>query len=574
MGKLARTLRIGEKISLGFGLVGVIFLVVIWQYHNTLQQSLADYRELQRIHVAKKVEMLEIESSMRQAHRAERDFLLLRSERFAREVESQLGSALRTAHALGETDAASYPLAEQITSLIESYHEKFQGTVAAWRTKGLDHDSGLQGAFRDAVHELEAMAGHFDVDNLYLQLLQIRRGEKDLGLRREPQYQQHVMTLLREFEIKVTASELEERVKQQLLEEITRYRASFEEYANIALAHADISGGKGPFRQTAHRIEEILINHQIPDLATNILQLRRREKDYLLRDDKRYVDMALQELARIHALVDPATISAEQKRHFLTLLNNYQRDFMALVEQNDLIKKMTVEMNQAVAEISALVERNVTAANELMQQSVTGIQRSTDQKERIMLWSVAIAILLGILFAVSITLRIVRPLRSMAGMLDQLAYEEPSERLAYFPEGRDEVNLMAGSVNTMADNKARLINWWKSSMREAAACENLAVQLKSPPDDPLRQEAETEFREALAARHALVYRHYQKIHELNGTVIKHAQSLRDEVHVGQTQTSINTISYSARSLQSILEMLVFQECAQEQSATDQIEVLR
>ena len=46
MKQLSSKLRIGEKIGLGFGLVGVIFLAVIWQYHDTLQRSLDDYQRL------------------------------------------------------------------------------------------------------------------------------------------------------------------------------------------------------------------------------------------------------------------------------------------------------------------------------------------------------------------------------------------------------------------------------------------------------------------------------------------------------------------------------------------------
>ena len=566
MGKIARVLRIGEKIGFGFGLVGAIFLVVIWQYHNTLQQSLGDYRSLQNIHVAKKVDMLKIESSMREARRAEKDFLLQRTEDFARDADTHLHDALLITAELGRIDPESAPVAEQITGLIEVYREKFQATVDAWEKKGLDHNSGLQGAFREAAHELEAMAGNFDVDSLYLQLLQIRRGEKDLGLRREQQYRAHVLSLLLEFENKTAASKLDASVKTLLLQEIETYRHSFENYASSALSNADIQGGKGPFRQTAHRIEALLNNHRIPDMANNILQLRRREKDYLLRGDKIYVDMALKELNLIHNLVEPAAISSTQKSHLLSLLENYRRDFLALVDQNNLIISMTGEMNRAVTEIADLVESNVKLANQMAQQMVTEIEASSAEKERLMLWLVALATLLGVLFAVSITLRIVRPLRSMAGILDRLAYEEPSERLPFYTDGRDEVNLMAGSVNTMADNKARLINWWKSTMREAAACENLEMTLNKMRDDPARAEAETEFRQALSARHELLLQQFQKLHDLNGNIIKHAESLRSEVHVGQTQSSINTISYSARSLQSILELIGFQEHAKKPAA--------
>lgn len=114
MGKIARSLRIGEKIGFGFGLVGAIFLAVIWQYHDTLQRSLEDYRTLQNVYVAKKVDTLKIESSMREARRAEKEFLLHRKEDSAREVDNQLQQALLTNADLSAIDPESTPVAKRI----------------------------------------------------------------------------------------------------------------------------------------------------------------------------------------------------------------------------------------------------------------------------------------------------------------------------------------------------------------------------------------------------------------------------------------------------------------------------
>ena len=297
----------------------------------------------------------------------------------------------------------------------------------------------------------------------------------------------------------------------------------------------------------------------MPDLAYNILQLRRWEKDYLLRDDKKYVDMVQQELDRIHTMVEPSTISDEQKTIFLTLLKNYHQDFLALVEQNNQIDRMTKEMSLAVAATTQLLNQHVATANQIMEQMEQEIGISSAKKEAFMLWSVALATIMGIVFAVSITQRIVRPLRSMVGMLDQLAYEEPSERIPFHPNARDEINAMVGSVNTMADNKERFISWWKSSMRESDACENMESLLDKASDVPARIEAEQEFQDALVARHELLFQQYHKLDSLNGGVIEQAELLQKMGHFGKSQISINAIRYSASSMQNILEMVAFQE---------------
>ncbi|MCU7918757.1 MAG: hypothetical protein KZQ95_10415 [Candidatus Thiodiazotropha sp. (ex Epidulcina cf. delphinae)] len=563
MSILAGKLRIGEKIGFGFGLVGLLFLGVIWQYHDTLRQSLADYQRLLDVFGAKKSHALAIENSMLEARLAERDFLIHRGEMSVEEVDRQVKAVLRDAEELGGIDGQATQTAARFVELTNAYHQRFLMIVDAWRIKGLDHNAGLQGAFREAVHELEAMAGRYKVGRLYMQLLQIRRGEKDLGLRREAQYRTRVLSLIEAFKERVADSELEADAQALFLLEIGAYREAFEAYADEVLAARDVDGGKGPFRQAAHRLEALLNAHYVPDLEHNILQLRRREKDYLLRGDEKYVQLAQEELDRIHTQVDASMIAAQEKARLTRLMDNYQRDFLALVEQNRRIDRLTEEMRQAVSEIARLVEENVASANRMMHQMAIDITASTRADERLMLWIVAAASLLGVFFAVTITLRIVHPLRSMAMLLDQLAYEESADRMPFVPDGRDEVNAMAESVNTMADHKARFIAWWKMSMQEAEACEGLeqAMMAESAGDTKSSEalvDAQKELRGAIQSRRELLAEQYREISRLNSGVVEKAERLLDKGPKGEAESVINAIRHSAESIRDILEMASFQ----------------
>ena len=563
MGAFATKLRIGEKIGFGFGLVGLLFLGVIWQYHNTLYRSLTDYRQLQNIFFAKQGHVLAIESGMLEALRAEKEFLLRREETFVQEVERHVDRVLLEAAALGNIDDSGQQAGGQIAELMETYRQRFLAIVNAWRKKGLDHNSGLQGAFRDAVHELEAMAGQLKAERLYLLLLQIRRGEKDLGLRRDVRYRDKVRELVRQFKDRTRTSELQDPVKVQLLQEIEIYRQTFENYSREVLADEDIRGGKGPFRQAAHRIETLLNAHYVSDLESSILQLRRREKDYLLRGDKKYVDMALQELEHISSQIDASVISAREKMHFKTLLGNYRNDFLALIEQNDLIGRLNEDMQEAVDKIVLLVKENVDSANRTMAEMAATINASSIENARLMLWIVALASFLGIFFALAITLRIVRPLRRMAGLLDQLAYEESTDRMPFVSGGRDEVNAMAESVNTMADHKAHFIAWWKTSMQEADACRKLEESLQemcqgAGGSSGALREARAEFEEAVTEKRKRLTEQHQSIHRFNDRIIDHTERLLGESILGKTEQDVRDIQHSAKSIRNVVDMLSFQ----------------
>jgi methyl-accepting chemotaxis protein len=555
MGMLARKLRIGEKIGFGFGIVGLLFLGVVWQYHDTLQTALTEYRQLDDIYGTRKSRVLAIENNMLRGQRAEKSFVLTRDETFAGEVISNLEQARTSAAAMQTVDGVAAPTKEQLIRLIDDYGQRFQAVVEAWRTRGLDHDSGLQGNFRNSIHELESMAGELDVDRLYLLLLQVRRGEKDLGLRREDQYRGRVLQLIEDFSDEVASSDLSDGLKARLFHEIEAYREGFGEFAEAALSNSEIHGGKGPFRETAHRIEALLEEHYLSGLGEQILQVRRREKDYLLRHDKQYVRMAISELDRIAAQVEGAAISQAHKTRFTGLLENYRRDFLALVAQDDRISHLSDDMSRAVAEIVGMVEDNVRAAGEAMNAMRIRIDETTDRSELAMLWVTVVATLLGIFLAFAITLPIVRPLRKMAGLLDQLASEDPVEqRMPFFPEGRDEVNAMAGSVNTMMDHKANFMDWWKAAMRETDACERLTELMRTPGSTADRKDAEQELMRAILARKELLWEQYHKVHQLNDWIVDRVEGLLRDAPPKRSETALNTIRYSAKAVRTIMEM--------------------
>jgi methyl-accepting chemotaxis protein len=554
VGKWSRKLRIGEKIGFGFGVVGLLFLGVIWQYHNTLQKALADYRRLHDVYEARETQAQNIESSMLRAQHAEKRFALSRDEEFAEEVLTSIGHALAAARAMEAADSRVEPVAVELTGLINDYGRRFRDVVSAWRTKGLDHNSGLQGAFRDSVHELEDMAGQLKVDRLYLLLLQIRRGEKDLGLRREEQYRERVRQLIQAFSDEVAASGLRDGLKARLFHETAIYRDTFEQYAKTVLDDPQPHPGKGPFRRAAHRIEALLEAHYLSGLGESILQVRRREKDYLLRHDEKYVAMVHAELDRITAQVKTSAVAESDKARFAVLMDNYRRDFGALVDQTDRIDRFNREMMTKVSEIVELVEENVRVADEAATATRQRVEEVTSRNEQAMLWVVVLATLLGVVLAVTITMSIVRPLLRMAGLLDQLAAEEPAERVPFFSGGRDEVNAMAGSVNAMADHKARFIDWWKATMREADACERLQELVSVSGDVAECTEARAELRESVGARKELLQEQYQNMHQQIDRIIERTETLLEEARPGSTEVALNTIRYSARSVQTLLLM--------------------
>lgn len=463
---LLAKLRIGEKIWLSSGLVGLLFLAMTGGYQHTLSGVLKDYRDLYALHQNRNDRAREIAASLYRARDAENRFLVGRNETSMAEARQQLRVLLQHAERLGGIDAEGARSAAQITALTEAYRDDLEAIADAWRREGLDHNSGLQGAFRDTAHRLQELAATYAVQNLYIDLLRIRASEKDFGLRRQPEYRDQVLHLLDGFRAKIEAFALEPSVKAALLEQVTLYHGEFSLSADKAIRDRDIGGDPGPYPDRADRIEALINSHYVPEMEVSVLELRRREKDYLLRLDPKYIDMVGDLLAGLRTQVEGSAIAAAEKSALLAMLASYQQDFMALVQQNARIDQLTANLNRSALEMLALVDATVTKAGTAAAEAAAEVDARAARDARLMLGIAALATLLGILLTVLITRLITRPLLRMTGFLELLALEDPVERIPTVPGGRDEINAMAESLNQMADHKKRLLGWWKTSLAE------------------------------------------------------------------------------------------------------------
>jgi methyl-accepting chemotaxis protein len=367
--------------------------------------------------------------------------------------------------------------------------------------------------------------------------------------------------LIGQFEAYVGGSELLPQVKENLLAEIATYRDEFSIYGKKVLAGEGPKDGKGPFRDAAHRLEDLINQYYVPDLERDILQLRRREKDYLLRDDKRYVEMALSQIESIERRIQASGISSEDRDRFISLLQRYQTDFLALVEQNQQIASLTKEMEQVASKVGRLVKTNVESTNKAMEEMTRNINANAHERTVWMLWVIVIAIGLGIFFAIKITSYIVGPMRTMAAMLEQLTYTELVNRVPHTEKGRDEVNAMAGYLNIIAEHRNRFINWWKTSMNEAEACSQLESIMQQATDwdsdTPIEVDSlKAQLSETLATKKLLISKEFEEIEKLNEQILNSSSLLQHpSVSRGDVDEQSKAIHYAAELTHKSLQML-------------------
>ncbi len=244
MNKLASRLRIGEKLALGFALVGILYLVAIWHYHQGQAALIAGYAQFQSLFMARVDQAFAIQAHLNQARLAEAFFQLNHRETDAALArEDAILLEQRTRALAQDQDLAA--IGQAMTGFATTYQDNLLALIEASRVKGVDEDKGLQGAFRRAVHELQQRSRNFNAGELYVTLLQMRRSEKDLLLRDDVQYAERVRNLIKRFRGLAQAGDFYPEVRQSLLAEIEVYASTFEDYARTLAADIAVPRGQG-----------------------------------------------------------------------------------------------------------------------------------------------------------------------------------------------------------------------------------------------------------------------------------------------------------------------------------------
>ena len=447
-------LRVGQKMAIGFGVTGLLFLLVAWQYHGTLQRALDDHDRLIQVHETRKTLALTVRIQSLEARRREKDFLLRHDLQYPPMVRGHVAELLTAAKAL-EARADESAVAARIREHAETYRVDFEAIVEAWRIKGLDPETGLRGRFRETIHQVEKKAKGFQTASLYLTLLEIRRAEKDIGLRHAPEYAERVRYLAGRFKAEVLASHLTPEDRTFLSRAMGSYLEHFEDYARRALAGDEILDGKGPFREAAHVIEKFIRERYVPDLERDLLSLRRHEKDYLLRGEAAYVEKADRQIGAIVGKVLNSGLRPGEKKALVELMERYRKDFLELVAETDRIIILTADMREAVHAIAPLVEAVEAEAVQGMAVAARATREHSRERALIALALAAVAAIFGVLFAVFITRLIVRPVRTLKALAETLTSEE---FVATKPEKKNEIVALAAAMGRMAGSHRNFRN--------------------------------------------------------------------------------------------------------------------
>ncbi|WP_102795845.1 methyl-accepting chemotaxis protein [Bowmanella denitrificans] len=234
-------------------LVAIVLMFILSRYSSSTLSTLAQAQ----------AEAEQLNTGMLMLRRHEKDFLARKDlkyiERFdltLQDVQALTRSLQRYYQQFDLPDTELMQLKDTFAAYGQNMHE----LVEQQKTIGLDHEDGLYGALRKAVHGIEQELKRADQSALLVNMLQLRRNEKDFMLRRDLKYLQDFQANLTKLRDAIGQSNLDNASKTALQELSVVYAQGFEQLvkAEQAIGLDEKSGIRGNLRNTIQSTEEVL----------------------------------------------------------------------------------------------------------------------------------------------------------------------------------------------------------------------------------------------------------------------------------------------------------------------------
>jgi methyl-accepting chemotaxis protein len=450
-----KNLSMGFKMSIGFGGILILLGVVVGIFYKALQDTQTNYMHMQDVQTTIALKAGKINEKMLQARRNEKDFIMRKDMKY---LERNKATTDEIAHLANEVASIAkindmYVIEEEaisIGTLSAEYYTVFEGVVNGNVTMGLDPSSGFQGNFRSAAHDLGEAFDRFDAESFQVLYLFLRRWEKDFMRNGTEKYQDRLFGTLDTYATMLEESGQDEELKLVQMEAINGYKEVFEKIVALGYDSEEAATEYQQIRDLAHVLEDTINSILIPNSRALLLTARKHEKDFLMRNDKKYVGRLSDVVEELRAGVSSDSIE-EVNREFLTgLLDRYESDFLALVAQNDEVVAKIAKMRDIVHQIEPAVEEielNATKAQEeTLMTTAKSVARSIQISIAVAAGAGIIAVILGLLITFSVT----GPLRKGVTFAQTVADGDLTQQAEI--DQKDEIGVLAGALNGMATN--------------------------------------------------------------------------------------------------------------------------
>jgi methyl-accepting chemotaxis protein len=341
-----------------------------------------------------------IEIAVLLERRHEKDFMARKELKYVEQFQEQMSSLKADLKKLQE-DLEAYARPDEnmgkALMALSEYERHFLALVEKEKVIGIDPKSGLRGKLRTAVHNVEAIIKAFHNDLLMVDMLTLRRNEKDFFIREDGKYIQQFEANYEKMLGDVRSSYLDFDKKEEVMGELEVYYKSFKAAADAITARglSPKEGIMGEMRESIHHVDGLM-----QEVLKNSESIT-REKNSLFKRIYWSINLTLSFILFIFLWLIIRSIVVPISQFTRDVASNeYDLSFTYNGDGKDEIREMSDALNaflrrigEAIGESKETSVDNVAVATELTNsageikkrigETFTIVERSTHETEKI-----------------------------------------------------------------------------------------------------------------------------------------------------------------------------------------------
>jgi methyl-accepting chemotaxis protein len=331
------------------------------------------------------------------------------------------------------------------------------------------------------------------------QILELRKEEKDFFSRLDMKYVanhkqivKNTFELIQQVEGILHSRGINTQRFDNLEQSLARYQNVFSSIVELQteIGLTPTSGLYGQLRTAVHSVEQELAKYNQDSIAVVMLQLRRNEKDFMLRRDIKYVEKFDKNIDKFVQILTRSSLNSELIQKLEKKIKQYQQDFKLLVAK---AQQFGLTANEGkMADLRAIIQATEQNTRQLELQANTYI---ADAEQQSVVWSFAIFSMIAITLAVT-TMLIIRsimvPVDNITSVISSIEKNKDLS-LRCDESGQDELSLISHHVNRMLLTFQALIQQVNESivaMNES--CHELSHNASLASEGGVRQLNETD----------------------------------------------------------------------------------
>ncbi len=425
---MLKKMKLGTRLMLGFAVVLTLLAVVVFISWQGITQLNSGYTRLTTESVPIVSQALKVNSRLLECRRNEKDFLARRDMKYRGKLDANVAALV--AHTVEIEKYAALcgldevgALAKKIETAVGDYQVAFHKVAEGWQRKGLTHNEGRQKEFRQAAHDLSKELAGYQLEDLKLALLMVRRYEKDYKLTGKDKYLGKWEGAVEKYaELLGTSKCLKEKKDIQ--------GTALNSYRSLIPIMASAKGAEEKeatyqeLRSLAHDMEAAINSSNLPEAKALLLEIRKQEKDYMLRysfkdaegkysNRDKYVNKTHQAIASLRKGCADAGDLGFEDRYSATinsLLSQYSKAFDAMVAEDDNIQELSGLMRTASYKVEPLTQEVMTLAKEANDSAMKEMSDMAASKTMGMITIGGIAVILGMGIGIFLTRAITKPI--------------------------------------------------------------------------------------------------------------------------------------------------------------------